>query len=156
VTVGNAQHEHVEGSIASEKKIRNPSTPTISKRRSNSHLPLVVVTKAGWQSFRTRIKCICIEKRERKLPVILKPIIQVNILTKVANEIMPVSKRRKSSKALLVGGFSAQTIFNLLDICWVFDRTKTLLLWGFMPAVIYVGLNTEPRPSFFDLINIWE
>ena len=44
----------------------------------------------------------------------------------------------------------------LLDINFIFNKAKPLLFWGFTPAVILVGLYTEPRPSLIDLFNIWE
>lgn len=45
---------------------------------------------------------------------------------------------------------------KLFDAQFVFDHTKTLLLWGFAPAVLLIGLRTEPRPSLLDIFNIWE
>lgn len=45
---------------------------------------------------------------------------------------------------------------SLLDINFVFQKTKTYLLLGFAPAVLWIGLNTEPRPTLWDLFNIWE
>jgi len=46
--------------------------------------------------------------------------------------------------------------FNCLDINWVFQNTKVFLLYGFLPGVLAIGLNTEPRPSLIDVFNIWE
>jgi len=43
-----------------------------------------------------------------------------------------------------------------MDIDFVFQKTKTLLLWGFAPTIVLIGCMTEPRPSPFDLINIFE
>jgi len=69
---------------------------------------------------------------------------------------MPVPKRRKSSgSALSLSGISA-TFWKLLNIDFVFQRTKTVLLYGFTPAVVFCGLQMEPKPSVFDLFNIWE
>ena len=45
---------------------------------------------------------------------------------------------------------------KVLDIDFVFSNTKTLLLYTFAPAVVVLGMWTEPAPaSWFDLINIW-
>eukprot|EP00550_Attheya_septentrionalis_P005036 CAMPEP_0198281934 /NCGR_PEP_ID=MMETSP1449-20131203/1819_1 /TAXON_ID=420275 /ORGANISM="Attheya septentrionalis, Strain CCMP2084" /LENGTH=69 /DNA_ID=CAMNT_0043977961 /DNA_START=102 /DNA_END=311 /DNA_ORIENTATION=+ len=46
---------------------------------------------------------------------------------------------------------------KLFDANFVFQKTRTLLLYGFAPAVIYIGMTTEPTPSsWFELINILE
>ena len=47
-------------------------------------------------------------------------------------------------------------ILGLLDINYVFQKARVLLLYSFAPAVVMIGLRTEPRPSPLDLINIWE
>lgn len=44
----------------------------------------------------------------------------------------------------------------MLDVNYIFAKTRTLLLYGFAPAVVLIGLRTEPRPSPWDLVNIWE
>jgi hypothetical protein len=44
---------------------------------------------------------------------------------------------------------------KLLDIHFVFSYTRILLLYGFAPAVIFIGMNTDPKPaSWLELINI--
>ena len=51
----------------------------------------------------------------------------------------------------------SSTILNLLDADFVFQKTRTALFYGFAPAVIYIGMTTEPSPeSIFDLFNILE
>lgn len=68
---------------------------------------------------------------------------------------MPVPRRRKSSG---ISGLvkSPGLVFKALDINFMFQKSKTLLLWGFTPAVILTGMLTEPAPaSWFELINIW-
>jgi hypothetical protein len=45
---------------------------------------------------------------------------------------------------------------KLMDIQYVFDATKLVLLWAFAPTVLLIGLRTEPRPSIIDIFNIWE
>lgn len=65
---------------------------------------------------------------------------------------MPVPRRRKSVSTAL----TKSNILALLDINVIFQKTKTLLYWGWTPAVILIGLYTEPRPSWIDLINLWE
>ena len=69
---------------------------------------------------------------------------------------MPVPKRRqgKGVRALINAPSMA---LKLLDIDFVFTNTKTLLLYGFAPAVVVLGMWTEPAPaSWFDLVNIWQ
>ena len=44
----------------------------------------------------------------------------------------------------------------LLNAEVVLRRTRVLLLYGFAPAVVTLGMMTEPRPSsWFELFNIW-
>ena len=68
---------------------------------------------------------------------------------------MPVPKRRRTSKALTIAGLSEQ-LYKLMDLNVIFQKSKTLLLYGFTPLVVFVGLQIEPRPSLLDLFNIWE
>ena len=67
---------------------------------------------------------------------------------------MPVPRRKRSTSRALTAVPS--NILSLLDINTVFQKTKTLLYWGWTPLVIAIGLYTEPRPSWLDLVNIWE
>jgi hypothetical protein len=71
---------------------------------------------------------------------------------------MPVQRRRNMSKGGGRGLFRtlSKNAVRLLDIDFVFQKSRTVLLWGFTPAVILWGLTTEPRPNPIDLINIWE
>jgi hypothetical protein len=69
---------------------------------------------------------------------------------------MPVPKRQKRSLGSLSLTKISSNALKLLDVSFLFEKTKTLLLWGFTPTVIWIGLRTEPRPAFFDLFNIWE
>jgi hypothetical protein len=68
---------------------------------------------------------------------------------------MPVPRRRQSSGGLTLAS-PAKLLFNLFNIDFIFQRTKTLLYYGFTPMVIYIGMTTEPTPaSWFELINIF-
>jgi hypothetical protein len=68
---------------------------------------------------------------------------------------MPVPRRRKSSGIVSLIK-SPLMVVKLMDINLMFQKSKTLLLWGFTPAVVFAGMFTEPSPaSWFDLINIW-
>jgi TOM7 family len=72
--------------------------------------------------------------------------------------IMAVPKRRnggKSSRALSLSSITG-TFWKMLDVDFVFQKTKTVILYGFTPFVIYWGINTEPKPHILDLFNIWE
>ena len=68
---------------------------------------------------------------------------------------MPVPRRRKTLGRKL---FQYPLLaLKLFDADFMFQKTKTLLLWGFLPCVIFVGMNTEPMPSsYLELINILE
>ena len=68
---------------------------------------------------------------------------------------MPVPHRRKSKGVFSIVK-SPMMLTKIFDINFMFQKTKTLLLWGFTPAVIFSGMLTEPAPtSWFELINIW-
>lgn len=67
---------------------------------------------------------------------------------------MPVPRRRGGKSSALAK--IPSRVLQVLDINVIFNKTKTFLLLGFAPAVIWVGLRTEPRPSLIDLFNIWE
>lgn len=45
---------------------------------------------------------------------------------------------------------------RLLDADFIFQKTRIALLYGFAPAVVTIGMLTEPRPSsWFELFNIF-
>lgn len=67
---------------------------------------------------------------------------------------MPVPKRRRPTgkQSLLALPSMALKVF---DINFVFQNTRKVLLYGFAPAVVVIGMMTEPRPaSWIDIINI--
>jgi len=67
---------------------------------------------------------------------------------------MPVPKRRKSSGSRSLMGLPSKAL-RLLDIDFLFRYSRTALLYGFAPAVVVIGMMTEPRPSsWLELINI--
>jgi hypothetical protein len=68
---------------------------------------------------------------------------------------MPVPRRRQSRGMAGLTKLPSQAL-KVLDVDFVFQNTRVLLLWGFAPAVVLVGLMTEPRPSPIDLFNIFE
>ena len=68
---------------------------------------------------------------------------------------MPVPKRRQR-KGIGTLANAPSMALKLFDIDFVFRNTKTILLYSFAPAVVVLGMWTEPTPaSWFDLINIW-
>jgi hypothetical protein len=70
---------------------------------------------------------------------------------------MPVPKRRQSQGGMKSLAALPSKALRLLDIDFLFQKTRLLLLWGFAPTVVLIGMMTEPRPaSWFDLINIFE
>jgi hypothetical protein len=70
---------------------------------------------------------------------------------------MPVPKRRNKggAGALAIPSIS-QLMLKLLDIDFIWQRTKSYVLYAFPCIVIYHGLQMEPKPNFVDLFNIWE
>jgi hypothetical protein len=69
---------------------------------------------------------------------------------------MPVPKRRKSQGASSLMALPSYAL-RLFDIDYVFSKTRFLLLWGFAPTVVLIGMMTEPTPSsWFDIINLLE
>lgn len=77
------------------------------------------------------------------------------IIVYILFNIMPVPHRRKSQGILSIVK-SPMMLTKVFDINFMFEKSKTLLLWGFTPAVVLSGMLTEPAPaSWFELINIW-
>jgi len=71
---------------------------------------------------------------------------------------MPVPKRRNKST-----GVSSSSIVKMpmafmkkaLDINYVFQLTRPLLLYGFAPTVVLIGMYTEPQPgSWIEAVDI--
>lgn len=72
---------------------------------------------------------------------------------------MPVPRRRqqksKSSASSILR--LPSLALKLLNADFIFQKSKTLLYYGFAPAVVLMGMMTEPRPaSWLELINILE
>jgi hypothetical protein len=68
---------------------------------------------------------------------------------------MPVPRRRRSKGVVSLAKLPGQAM-SLLDINFIFQKTKPLLYWGFAPTVVLLGLSIDPKPSWLDLINIWD
>ena len=67
-----------------------------------------------------------------------------------------VPRRRKTSPADIIANLPRMAL-RLFDADFIFQKTKTLLFYGFAPAVILKGMMTEPKPaSWFEIINILE
>lgn len=61
---------------------------------------------------------------------------------------------KKIQKSPLVWFYtSAMKRFGSPDAA--FNTLHTALLYGFFPAVVLVGMNTEPKPEWVDLFNIF-
>jgi hypothetical protein len=69
---------------------------------------------------------------------------------------MPVPKRRGPKGGIMTVSNLSNQLMKVLDIHYVFQRARTLLLFGFAPAAIYIGLQTEPKPNLWDIFNLWE
>jgi TOM7 family len=68
---------------------------------------------------------------------------------------MPVPKRR-TKRSLLSWNALPSLMLHAIDINFWFTTARPLLLWGFAPAVVLIGLQTDPKPEWIDLINIFE
>ena len=67
---------------------------------------------------------------------------------------MPVPRRRKQTTLMRIQN-APKFALKLLNIDFLFQKTRVFLLYGFAPAVILLGMNTEPAPaSWLELINI--
>jgi hypothetical protein len=67
---------------------------------------------------------------------------------------MPVPRRRKQTALMRIQSLPSLAL-KLLDIHFVFSHTRIFLLYAFAPAVIFIGMNTDPKPaSWLELINI--
>ncbi len=69
---------------------------------------------------------------------------------------MSVPRRRSGSAA---GSFKSllKLALKLLDADFIFQKSNTLIYYSFAPAVVLMGMVTEPRPaSWLELINILE
>lgn len=64
--------------------------------------------------------------------------------------------RRRQSTAVSISNIPF-LLAKLFNATFVFQKSRKLLLYGFAPAVIVLGMQKEPRPSsWFELINILE
>ena len=67
----------------------------------------------------------------------------------------PIRVPRRRPKSIVRD--MSSNVLKIFDAHFVFQKTQTILLYGFTPAVIWIGMTTEPRPSsFWELINILE
>jgi len=68
---------------------------------------------------------------------------------------VPRRRQRKSSGSLHQ---IPSLALRLFDINFVFQKTRLALFYTFAPAVIWVGMNTDPAPSsgYLELLNILE
>jgi hypothetical protein len=72
----------------------------------------------------------------------------------ISNVKMPVPRRRKKNGAVAL--LNPLALTKVLDISFVFQKSRMLLLYGFAPSVVLMGMFSEPGPaSWFELINIW-
>jgi hypothetical protein len=72
---------------------------------------------------------------------------------------MPVPRRRNRRSGGIVFHLSdvPKMALKLFDINYVFAKTRIALLYGFAPAVFYLGMTTEPCPqSWWEPFNILE
>ena len=68
---------------------------------------------------------------------------------------MPVPRRRKVTTFEQIRNIPSMAL-KLLDADFLFQKSKTLLYYGVTPAIVLMGMMTEPRPGWLELINILE
>ena len=67
-----------------------------------------------------------------------------------------VPRRRPKTSMSVVQDVSSN-VLKIFDAHFIFQKTRAILFYGFTPAVIWIGMTTEPTPaSFWELINILE
>lgn len=69
---------------------------------------------------------------------------------------MPVPRRRNASSGFSITKLPSMAL-KLFNPDFIFQKTKLAIFYGFVPAVVYLGMTKEPCPSsWFELINILE
>jgi hypothetical protein len=69
---------------------------------------------------------------------------------------MPVPRRRPISTVAKLTYWPGQAMV-IFDLSFLYSTLRPLVKYGFLPAVLYLGMTTEPRPSsWWDIINILE
>ena len=69
---------------------------------------------------------------------------------------MAVPRRRNRNSTSTLRNLPSLAL-RLFDLNFVFQKTRVALFYTFAPAVIWVGMNTDPAPSgYWELINILE
>lgn len=68
---------------------------------------------------------------------------------------MSVPRRRRASTIEQIRNIPSLAL-KLLDADFLFQKSKTLLYYGMTPAIVLIGMMTEPRPGWLELINILE
>ncbi|KAL7438113.1 hypothetical protein ACHAXH_006411 [Discostella pseudostelligera] len=74
---------------------------------------------------------------------------------------MPVPRRRNRKSGNLSSIIQLsdipRTALKIFDATYIFSKLRLVLFYGFMPAVFYIGMTTEPRPqSWWEPFNILE
>ena len=78
------------------------------------------------------------------------------LLSTTQTQKMPVPRRRQQTALMKVQNLP-RLAMKLFDIDFVFQKTRPFLLYAFAPAVVWIGMNTEPRPaSWLELINLFD
>ncbi len=68
---------------------------------------------------------------------------------------MPVPRRRNLTPIEQICNLPKLAL-KLFDADFLFQKSKTLLYYGITPAVVLLGMMTDPRPGWLELINILE
>ena len=66
-----------------------------------------------------------------------------------------IPRRRSPSTIEYIRNIPSMTL-KLFDADFLFQKSKTILYYGITPAVVLLGMMTEPRPGWLELINILE
>ncbi|KAI5659290.1 hypothetical protein M9H77_28083 [Catharanthus roseus] len=76
----------------------------------------------------------------------------------MATKISLKAKGKTTKKALTGGeddgGSSPSTVKMLKEwTTWTAKKAKVVTHYGFIPLIIIIGMNSEPRPSWFHLLS---
>lgn len=86
------------------------------------------------------------EHFEKKFKV---KVCSLNLFYRIMTVMVPRRRGRR--------GLDISLALKLFDINFLLSKTRLLILYGFAPTVVLIGMYTEPRPaSWFDLVNIMD
>ncbi|KAF9617536.1 hypothetical protein IFM89_037348 [Coptis chinensis] len=66
-----------------------------------------------------------------------------------------IVKSKKSGGKGGRGGYEEKTMFESFKdwSTWSLKKAKVIVHYGFIPAVIIIGMNSDPKPSLYQLLS---